>query len=181
MRGNESAARDIYRDGFETERDASDFLRAIFDRNKFHYATEWPTGYGRIDFVLRNETGKPVLGIECKPRLTGSSNLREFTDAFEQAVAYANALQVPVLLAPILVDCANPLTVCHGGHQIAAYKTISIFAGRVNVGGMFFDPRGRWSMALRGVAVATHREDSFKPDALRFVESTNSKKLRSAR
>lgn len=172
----------IYRNGFPTEKEASAFLSGVFDRNEIAYIKEYSTGAGRIDFILHDAQQFPVLGIECKKALLGSCNLADFTDAFEQSVAYANALQVPVLLAPILVDDCSPSVVGLGGPVVDAYKSVSIFAGRVNVGGMFFDLRGGWTMMLRGAAIATFRNGhtTFCPGAMRFVQSTNSKKLRSA-
>ena len=174
----------IFSRGFPTERQANDFLQGVFRRNDFLYHAEYPTGAGRIDFVLHDQQQQPLLGIECKKALLGSGNLATFTDAFEQCVAYANALHIPVLLAPILVSDCSPSVIGLGGRRVDAYKAISIFAGRVNVGGMFFDMRGSWTMMLRGVAVAAQSRHAstctFRPEALRFVLSTNSKKLRSA-
>lgn len=163
---------------FTAERHAVDFLCKFFSAQGVQFAREWRTDAGRIDFVLL-DGDRPAIGVEVKKGLRGCSNLKEFTDPFEQAAAYAASLQVPVMLAPIIVRDASPRHVGHGGTPIDAYKTISIFAGRVNVGGLFFDPRGEWAMMMRGVPIWSSRGQS-NPDAMRFVTSTNSKKTRAS-
>lgn len=160
-------------------------VRSLLDALEWPYKEEFPTGSGRIDFLLHDDH-VPKCGIEIKPNLDERTAAREWADYLEQSIGYSQALQVPVLIGPLLwpygVEALH-----HGGTQLRSAAALAIFGGRSNVGLLadvrrdtYYGPQQEWVMVLRGkVQFSTNEERSSRiTPAWRFVETTNSQKIR---
>lgn len=172
---------------FETEVEASAFVRQFFDRRGWQYREQVRAGGGRIDFVLVDGE-QPVLGVEVKKDVDSETSASRLADYLEQAVGYSRALDVPVVVGPAMVDLGRGWMgferLHHGGRRLDSLAALTIFGGRVNVGLMAFDSARRHTrmcIALRGQVMYGLCEergiDEMRRDVL-MVRSTNSQKVR---
>lgn len=135
----------------------------------------------RIDYIV--DAGGLKFGIECKAKLVpGSDGMKAAALAshFEQAAAYARALEMPVFIGPV-IWYDNPSSAVAGGWEMSSLAALNLFGGRVNVGTLIYHIYGNgrtfWTLSLRG-------QSFWKPDygfstkVNKLVTSTGSKKER---
>lgn len=165
---------------FVHEDDAKAFVRNWLEMRDFQFEVEQPAGpRGRIDFLLF-DNDKPSLGIEVKRDIDDRTNARTLADHFEQAQAYARALDCPVLLGPAM-SSRTGMDLHHGGHELAALCALVIFGGRVNVGVAAFCPRGSATFVLRGKVgfrLYANGHWTYDQSVFRMARSVNSTKVR---
>ena len=98
---------------FHTEKEASAFLKKIFETQEWHYQEQYPTKSGKaIDFLVTDPETNISFGVECKRRLThkgskSETNATVLADHLEQASAYARDLGVPVFIGPVITRCSS--------------------------------------------------------------------------
>lgn len=84
---------------FDTEGEAVEYLAALMESMNWRFKQEYELkNRTRVDFVLVDAEGDPVVGIEVKRRLGAETPLSEFSDYFEQCESYARKLGVPVYI-----------------------------------------------------------------------------------
>ena len=173
---------------FETEVEASEFVRGFFRSRSWNFREQVSAGGGRIDFVLTDGDEAPVLGVEVKKDIDNNTSASRLADVLEQAVGYSRDLDVPVVVGPAMLDLGRGrmgFDRLHlGGRRLDSIAALTIFGGRVNVGVMAFDKYqrdARMCIALRGQIVYRYctRDDieDWCRD-VRMVRSTNSQKVR---
>jgi hypothetical protein len=181
---------------FNTEKEASAFLKKIFDSQRWDYQEQYPTKSGKaIDFYITDPRRGISFGVECKRRLThrgagSETSATVLADHLEQASAYSKDLGVPVFIGPVLTNC-SPSSMYTGGSDVDSICALNIFGGRMNVGtfcirsfnfrllelGIFPDNLEVY-MILRGTTFWDCR--GFNEKRLNMVSSTGSKKERVA-
>ena len=180
---------------FDTEKEASEFLKKIFDEQGWSYQEQYPTKSGKaIDFLVTDPETNISFGVECKRRLThrnsrnGETNATVLADHLEQASAYSKDLGVPVFIGPVITTC-SPSSMYTGGLTVDSICALNIFGGRLNVGtfcvridnsllmdlGIYPDKFDAY-IILRGATFWDVR--GFNEKRLNMVSSTGSKKER---
>ncbi len=161
---------------FNTESEASDFVRAWLRKRELPFSEQVWTGSGKIDFMIDAE---PRIGIEVKRDINDQTNASVLADYFEQAAGYAKELECPVFLGPAISERRGQ-DLHLGGPNLAALCALVIFGGRANVGVLAFCHWGSVTMALRGAIGYrwTKYGETYRQEVFRMVTSTNSKKTR---
>ena len=175
-----------------TEETASEIIRELIVANGWQYESEYELPSGkRIDYLVAAEDGNIQFGIECKRRMSYSYEYGEemsaktLADHFQQAVAYAEELEVPVFLGPVLHDGGRKSDLYRGGSNMSSLAALNIFGGRLNVGtlvNMHSRWRTYWLMILRGAAFWGYHWGSdahvFNEDRLSAARVSGAKKER---
>ena len=173
----------------ESESSYALMLRMFFDSVGWQYREEWlieKTGK-YIDFLVKApyDGGHIFFGIECKKDINEQTDATQLADYLEQAIAYSQALDVPVFLAPVMTEL-SPSGLYTGGHRLTALSALTIFGGRSNVGVLAIQRRTHpytrkveteCFMILRG-GLFWDRRNQFNPQRLQMVRSTGSARER---
>lgn len=170
---------------FATEKEASGFLKTIFDSLGWEYREQYLTKSGMaIDFYVKapHDGGFIFFGVECKKDIDANTKATTLADYMEQAMAYSVDLDAPVFLGPA-IGGFSPSTLYQGGSNIKALSGLAIYGGRVNIG-IFAVQQGRYNgkgyirpfIILRGAIFWD--EKGFNPARLNMISSVGSKKQR---
>jgi len=163
-----------------TEAQLQTSLRRQFGMRNWHFAEQFETGSGRIDFVFLDSENKPKLGIEIKRELSWDTAATDWADYLEQAQGYSRDLGVPVLVGPMQIGNSSFRMLHHGGAHLSAAAAMVIYGGRSNVG-VFALRDEAMGFVLRGKVFYSESEfdgEVFHAEHLKMVYSCNSLKVR---
>lgn len=174
------------------EAKASKLVKGVLEKEDWTVAAEAPAGRGRIDYLVDTPEGIS-FGIEVKRLLVMEDlTMKQMANCFEQAAAYASALDLPVFLGPVIITAGTPSETYSGGRICTALAAYNILGGRINIGTLVFFNYSRWkspfwAMIMRGDLFWTNNtktrrnrnfQNGFNPKKTTMVKSSGSKKIR---
>tara|TARA_R110000868_G_C10540742_1_gene734918 strand:+ start:49 stop:618 length:570 start_codon:yes stop_codon:yes gene_type:complete len=178
----------LRRNGLHKESNAEKFIESYFLSREvgpsWKYQKQYtiPDSRKKIDYLVTTEEGIR-FGIECKGRMIMGSDgvkARVLANHFEQAAAYAQALQLPVFIGPVWFN-DSPMGAGQGGLKLTALSALNLFGGRMNVGTLLWHDRSPyssyWSLSLRGKSFWLN-QTGFNKAMTKLVTTEGSKKER---